>query len=94
MQTNFADTILNITVTGQLVRIDLGTLTPVQNKDGQQDLQAVPCQQLVLPLEGFVRAFGLQENVMKKLIADGVLKARPQAELPPSGIIPSSTFSQ
>ena len=31
-------------------------------------------------MEGFVRAFGMQEQVIKKLIADGVLKAQPAPE--------------
>lgn len=80
MQTNFADTILNIAITGNLVRLDLGTVTPLQSKDGKQELRATPTQQVVMPIEGFVRAFGMQERVIKKLIADGVLKTQPTAE--------------
>lgn len=74
MQTNFADTIVNIAIAGNLVRPDLGTVTPVQGKDGNQELRAIPTQQMVMPMEGFVRSFGMQEKVVKKLIADGVLK--------------------
>lgn len=84
MQTSFADTILNIAITGNLVRLDLGTVTPIQTKDGKQELRATPTQQVVMPMEGFVRAFGMQEQVIKKLIADGVLKAQPVAEPTPS----------
>jgi hypothetical protein len=73
MQTTFADTVLNISVTGPLVRLDLGTVVPGPAKDGQQELVATPTQQLVMPLEGFVRAFGMQEALVKKLIAEGVL---------------------
>lgn len=80
MQTTFADTILNIAITGNLVRLDLGTITPVQTQDGKQELRANPTQQVVMPIEGFVRAFGMQEQVIKKLIADGVLKAAPTPE--------------
>jgi hypothetical protein len=80
MQTTFADTILNIAITGNLVRLDLGTITPVQMQDGKQELRATPTQQVVMPMEGFVRAFGMQEQVIKKLIADGVLKAQPASE--------------
>ncbi|MGE0100668.1 MAG: hypothetical protein AB7S86_20225 [Hydrogenophaga sp.] len=72
----FADTIIQFSVTGSLVRLELGTATQV-NKDGKQETQWVPTQQLVMPLEGFVRGFGLQQQAMNKLIADGVLK--PQA---------------
>ena len=82
MQTTFADTILNIAITGNLVRLDLGTITPIQGKDGKQELRANPTQQVVMPMEGFVRAFGMQEQVIKKLIADGVLKAQPAGNAP------------
>lgn len=81
MQTTFADTILNITITGNLIRLDLGTVTPVRAEDGgKQTLRTTPTQQVVMPLEGFVRAFGMQEQVIRKLIADGVLKAAPTPE--------------
>lgn len=74
MQTVFADTILNIAITGPLVRIDLGTVMPVQNAEGKTELRGTPVQQLVMPLDGFARAFGMQDQVVKKLVADGVLK--------------------
>lgn len=75
MQTNYADTILNITLTGAMVRIDLGTVVPVTNADGTQEGRATQTQQLVMPLDGFVQSFGVQEQVIKKLLADGVLKS-------------------
>lgn len=83
MQTTFADTLLNINVTGNLVRLDLGTVIPVQSQDGKQVLRATPTQQIVMPMEGFVRAFGMQEQVIKKLMADGVFKAQPAPEQTP-----------
>lgn len=76
MQTNFADTILNISVTGSLVRIDLGTLNPVQGTDGKLEQKPTVTQQLILPMEGFARSFSMQEQVVKQLIKDGVLKAQ------------------
>lgn len=79
MNTTFADTILNISLTGPLVRLDLGTVSAVTGQNGQQELRATPTQQLVMPMDGFVRAFSLQEGLIKKLIADGVLKAQPEA---------------
>jgi hypothetical protein len=39
MQTNFADGILNIAITGPLVRIDYGTATPVTNAEGKQEVR-------------------------------------------------------
>jgi hypothetical protein len=77
MQTTFADTILNISVTGALVRLELGTVVPGPAQDGKQELVTSPTQLVVMPLEGFLRAFGMQETVVKKLIADGVIKPQP-----------------
>ncbi|NML14070.1 hypothetical protein [Azohydromonas caseinilytica] len=79
MQTTFADTVLNITVTGPLVRLELGTVTPAPGSNGKQEFTTTPTQQVVMPLEGFIRAFGMQETVIKKLVADGVIKAQPAA---------------
>ncbi|WP_439590215.1 hypothetical protein [Hydrogenophaga sp.] len=80
MTPHFADTIVQVSLTGSLVRIDLGTVTVV-NKDGKQEARLVPTQQLVMPLDGFVRGFGVQQQAVNKLIADGVLKPHdPQAK--------------
>ena len=76
MQTFFKDGILNIAITGPLVRIDYGTATPVTNAEGKQEVRLNPSQQVVMPMEGFVRAFEAQEQLIKKLIADGVLKVK------------------
>lgn len=78
MNTTFADTIINITVTGTLVRIDLGTLVPISSADGKQEIRATITQQIVMPLDGFTRAFGAQESVIKRLIADGIIKPKEQ----------------
>ena len=82
----FADTIVQVSLAGSLVRIDLGTVTVVST-DGRQENRLVPTQQLVMPLEGFVRGFDVQQKLVHKLIADGVLKPiEPQAEAePPKG---------
>lgn len=71
----FADRIINIAVTGPLVRIELGTMQPPR-AEGQQ-AQLIPSQTLVMPLDGFVASIGMMEAVVKKLVADGVLKSRP-----------------
>ena len=77
----FADTLLNIAVTGPLIRLELGTLNAVPGAEGEQAWRATPSQQLVMPLDGFVRAFGMQEAVMKKLLAQGVVVPQPAAPL-------------
>ena len=84
MQTTFADTLLNIAITGNLIRLDLGTVVPALSRDGKQELRTTPTQQVVMPLDGFVRAFGMQEQVIRKLIADGVLKPQPPQDGAPA----------
>ena len=84
MQTTFADTLLNIAITGNLIRLDLGTVVPALSRDGKQELRTTPTQQVVMPLDGFVRAFGMQEQVIRKLVADGVLKPQPPQDGAPA----------
>lgn len=48
MNNAFADTILNINVTGLLVRIDFGTLVTVINPNGQEETKTTMTQQLVM----------------------------------------------
>jgi hypothetical protein len=74
MQSIFADTLLNVSITGNLVRLDLGTMVPVKNAEGKSGLTATSTMQIVMPIDGFVRAYGMQEQIIKKLLADGVLK--------------------
>ncbi len=84
MQTTFADTLLNIAITGNLIRLDLGTVVPALSRDGKQELRTTPTQQVVMPLDGFVRAFGMQEQMIRKLVADGVLKPQPPQDGAPA----------
>lgn len=75
MQTHFADAAINISMTGNLVRIDFGTAVPPQQVDAEKkDMRLTHSHQLVMPLEGFVRLYAMQDQVVKKLVADGVLK--------------------
>jgi hypothetical protein len=82
MQIIFADAAVNIAMTGSLVRIDLGTVTPDPNQQATDKprVRLNTNQQLVMPLEGFLRLFGMQEQIVKKLIADGVIKQGLAAE--------------
>jgi hypothetical protein len=68
----FADRLVNIAITGPLVRIELGAMQ-LPTAEGQRP-QLLPTQTLVMPLDGFVASFGMMESVVKRLIADGVLK--------------------
>lgn len=78
----FADRLINISVTGNLIRLELGTLQPPA-AEGQKP-QLVATQTLVMPLEGFLPSFGMMEEVLKKLITAGVLKLQPPDGKPPS----------
>ena len=72
----FADRLFNIAVTGTLVRIELGAMR-LPTAEGQKP-QLLQTQTLVMPLDGFVVSFGMMESVIKRLVADGVIKTQPQ----------------
>ena len=77
----FADGISAVHVTGNLVRIDLMTVQPqLKSKDGQPVVEVN--QRIIMPLEGFVQSLAVQDNIIKQLIAAGVLK---KDEQPASG---------
>ena len=79
MQVHFADGITNISLTGiGLVRLEFGAVSPAAAKDATQPMALSPTQQVVMPLDGFLRAFGAQEQVVKKLIDDGLVNRRDQ----------------
>lgn len=78
-QVLFADGIVNIAVTGNVIRIDLGVAElGAANAEGKQEVRLVQSQQIVMPLDGFVRAVGIQEQVAQRLIKDGVVKIQPR----------------
>jgi hypothetical protein len=68
----FSDRIVNVAVTGQLVRLELGMIQ-VPSGEGQSP-QLVPASTVVMPLDGFVASMGMLDSVMKKMLADGVLR--------------------
>ena len=91
MQTHFADAAINISMTGSLVRIDFGTVVPAASNDAEKrEVKVSHNHQLVMPLEGFLRLYGMQEQIVKKLIADGVIKQAPTAAQNAIGNIPGS----
>jgi len=75
----FADTFNGIAVTGNLVRIDLATLA--SSASGQQPAQPQfeTHSRLIMPIDGFLRAYALAEDVMKKLIAAGIVNQKSDA---------------
>lgn len=66
MQTTFADTIIDLSMTGKLTRFELGTAVHVTNSEGKQEVRLNPTQTVVTPLEGFIRSFGMQEQLILK----------------------------
>jgi hypothetical protein len=69
----FTDAISAVHVTGNLVRIDLMTVQPHMKSDNGQLVVEIN-KRIVMPLEGFVQSFSVQENIIKQLIESGVLK--------------------
>ncbi len=65
-ETLFADRILNISIHNGLVRIDLGTVDTYL--DGEERKQRTDVtQRLVMPVDGFVRSFAMQQRMMTQL---------------------------
>lgn len=72
--TLFADRILNIAVTGPVVRLELGTLQ-IPKTEGENP-QLTSSQTLVMPLDGFVGSMGMLEKLMQQLVKDAVIKVQ------------------
>ena len=72
----FADGVSAVHVTGQLVRIDLMTMQPHLNSDNGQPVVEIN-KRIIMPLEGFVQSLATQQDIVRQLIAAGVLKQSP-----------------
>jgi hypothetical protein len=62
-------------VTGPLVRIELGVVRVSATDNQKTEVQ--PAETLVMPLDGFLQSFGLMDAVVKKLVADGLIRPQP-----------------
>ena len=69
----FVDAVSTVHVAGNMVRIDLMTLQPHLKSENDQPVYDVS-QRIIMPLEGFVSSFAIQENMIKQLLDMGVLK--------------------
>lgn len=70
----FADGVSAVHVTGNLVRIDLLTLQPHLQSDNGQPVVEIN-KRLIMPLEGFIQALSVQQDIAQKLVEAGVLKS-------------------
>ncbi len=70
----FADRIVNLTVTGSLVRIELGTVKGPIKKGEKRSFS--PAETLVMPLAGFVTSFKMMKTLMDQLVKEGVVKQK------------------
>jgi hypothetical protein len=62
----FADRIMGIALQNGLVRMELGVMESPRKGEPQKIALTT---KLVMPLEGFVNSFNLQESVIKELVA-------------------------
>lgn len=74
MNSLFADRLTNLQIVGNTVRLEFSVLDMVPGNN-QNEPKLNVSHVLVMPLDGFVQAFNGQDSVVKKLLADGVLKS-------------------
>lgn len=79
IEERYADTFGEVFLTGPVVRFDLVSFSPSE-RDGNNQPKAVVRERIVMPVDGFVRAFGVMGQVMQQLEKQGVVK-RAAAEL-------------
>lgn len=78
----FADRILNVALTGSLIRVELGQFEAPEDKSGKPRLVAT--RTIVMPMDGFVASFGMLEAIMKKLLDDGLVKRQDMPAVAPA----------
>lgn len=82
---NFAHGVSRVDVVGGMVRFEFFTLQPPA-ADGEPPVQ-VPTQAVIVPMDGFLRAFAAQQNVMQQLMQAGIIARREDA---PAGAVPAA----
>lgn len=70
----FADRIMSVAVTNTLVRLEFGVQKPVEQQEGAP-MPLEPTSTVVMPLEGLLASMSMLEDLMRKLVKDGVIKA-------------------
>ena len=67
----FADTVGRIDYTGGVIRAELVSLEPVEGSEDEARMAVR--QRIVMPMDGFLHAFGTMGNLVQKLIESGVV---------------------
>ena len=80
----YAEALVNISIKGGVIRLDFGSqevseLSSVPPGATPPPLPLVVRQRVVMPLPAFAQAFGMQEQVMKQLIKEGIFTHAPQS---------------
>lgn len=77
----YVDTVSNIYVTGNIVRVDLVALQPERKTAEGQPVYSVT-QRIVMPLEGLMQSFALHNDVIKKLVEAGIVNIGRDSQKP------------
>ena len=71
----FFDTLASISVIGGMVRLDFATYDAEANPPEEgQDPAMVVRQRLIIPINGFAQAFGMQEEIIQKLTENNIIQ--------------------
>ena len=70
----FFDSLISISITGEVVRLDFGTFDADTEPpaDGEEPPLVVR-QRVIMPINGFTRAFGMQEEIIARMLEEGVI---------------------
>ncbi len=83
----FADTVGRIDYTGGVIRAELVSMEPIEGKEDEARMEVR--QRVVMPMDGFLHAFGTMGNLVQKLIESGVV-VRETAEDGTEMVIPTA----
>ncbi len=84
MTTYFCDGLKEVTVVNGVVRLEFHRLEAVQ-RGGNRELQPVVEFTVALPVQGFMQAIGVLQNVRDRFVEQGVVApaGSPDGEAPP-----------
>ena len=92
MTTYFCDGLREVTVVNGVVRLEFHRLEAVQ-RGGNRELQPISEFTIALPLQGFMQALGVLENVRDRFAEQGLIGAAEGNTAPPPKPTKSPNFS-